>query len=61
MNDTAKHEKCKVEIYNYRNDFQILTSKEKRGVLRNAKTFLKLQKENEILLAGTQSPHIRFG
>jgi hypothetical protein len=53
MNDKPKHKRFKVETYNFGSDFQILTSKEKRGILRNAKNFLKLQKDNEILLART--------
>jgi hypothetical protein len=46
MNDTAKRKGRNVETYDYRNDFQILTSKEKRLILKNAKHLLKLQKGN---------------
>jgi hypothetical protein len=51
MNDTAKQEGCRVETYDYGIDFRFLTSKEKRGILKNAKHLLKLQKENNALLA----------
>ena len=50
MRNTLNHEDYNVDFYDYENDFQILTNKEKRGVLRNAKTFLKLQKENKFFL-----------
>jgi hypothetical protein len=51
MKDTAKQEGVKAEPYDYSKDFKILTPKEKRGILKNAKTLLKLQKENNALLA----------
>jgi hypothetical protein len=51
MNGMAKHEGCKVETSNYGNDFQLLTLKEKRGILKNAKSLLKLQKDNDGLCA----------
>jgi hypothetical protein len=51
MNGTAEHIDCKVETYNYRDDFQLLTRKEKRTVLRNAKYLLKLQRDNDSLIA----------
>jgi hypothetical protein len=43
----AKPKKCITEPHNYGSDFLLLTLKEKRGVLRNAKNLLKLQKEDE--------------
>jgi hypothetical protein len=46
MNDAGKKEGRNVEIYNYGSDFQILTPKEKRRILKNAKQLLNLQKEN---------------
>ena len=52
MNNTAKQAKYKVETCNYGSDFQLLTQKEKRGILKNAKTLLKLQRENSVLPAG---------
>ena len=45
-------ERHKVKNYNFASDFQILTSKEKRVILKNAKTLLKLQKEENVLLSG---------
>jgi len=50
MYNTVNHEDRNVDFYNYENDFLILTNKEKRGILRNAKTFLRLQKENNFFL-----------
>jgi len=52
MNNMVTPEKCKVENYNFAGDFQILTLKEKRVILKNAKTLLKLQKEEGVLLSG---------
>lgn len=46
MNDTGKKERCNVETYDYGSDFQFLTLKEKRVILKNAKHLLKLQKED---------------
>jgi hypothetical protein len=43
----AKDKKRMTESHNYGSDFLLLTLKEKRGVLKNAKTLLKLQKEDE--------------
>jgi hypothetical protein len=51
MNGTANHEGRKVETYHYVNDFKLLTLKEKRGILKNAKSLLKLQRDNEVLCA----------
>jgi hypothetical protein len=56
MNGTAKQERCKVETYHYVNDFQLLTLKEKRGILKNAKSLLKLQKDNDGLTAVADVP-----
>ena len=49
MNNTEIKEGCKVETYDYKSDFLFLTLKEKRGVLKNAKHLLKLQKDAEIV------------
>jgi len=49
MNDTEKQEMCKVENYDYESDFQLLTSKEKRQILRTAKDLYDLQKKNDDL------------
>ena len=49
MNDTAKQKGYKVETYDYGNDFQLLSRKEKRGVLKNAKSLLRLQRENDVV------------
>ena len=46
MKNTVKQKGSKVETYDFGSDFQILTSKEKRDVLKNAKNLLKLQMEN---------------
>ena len=51
MKNTTKQEGGKVEHYDYGSDFQILTRKEKREVLKNAKHLLKLQKDNVAVLA----------
>jgi hypothetical protein len=56
MDDTAKQEGGKVETYDYENDFQILTPKEKREVLKNAKHLLNLQKEDNAVLADASVP-----
>jgi hypothetical protein len=50
MNDKAEKEGVKGESYDYGNDFQLLPRKEKRELVKNAKTLLKLQKENAILV-----------
>ncbi|MDR0290899.1 MAG: hypothetical protein LBI06_08190 [Treponema sp.] len=63
MNGTAKHEERKVETYHYRSDFQLLTQKEKRDILKNAKSLLKLQRDNDFLsaaAAGGQNDKGRF-
>ena len=39
-----------MENYEYESDFQLLTLKEKRGILRNSRILLNLQKENDIFL-----------
>ena len=49
MNGIEKQEMCKVENYDYENDFQLLTLKEKRRILKTAKVLLKLQKKNDDL------------
>ncbi|GHV00373.1 hypothetical protein FACS189483_10390 [Spirochaetia bacterium] len=48
MKDKAKQEGVKGESYDYSKDFKVLTRKEKRALLKNAKTLLKLQKENAL-------------
>ena len=55
MDDTARQEGRKAETYDYLSDFQILPLKEKRGILKNAKHLLKLQKEDAVILADTGS------
>jgi hypothetical protein len=52
MNGTANHEGCMVETSTYGSDFQLLTLKEKKGILKNAKSLLKLQRDNAVLVAG---------
>jgi hypothetical protein len=52
-----KHERLNVENYNFGSDFQILTLKEKRVILKNAKTLLKLQKEERVLISGGTPYH----
>jgi hypothetical protein len=56
MNGTAKREGRKVETYHYVNDFQLLTLKEKRDILKNAKSLLKLQRDNDVLCAVATVP-----
>jgi len=46
MNNMVKKAGCNVETYDYESDFQVLNLKEKRGILKNAKRLLNLQKEN---------------
>ena len=58
MNDKAKQEECKGECFNYESDFQLLTLKEKRGILKNAKNLLLLQRENELLLTKDTLPQV---
>ena len=48
MNDTVKQKVCKVENYEYKSDFQLLTLMEKRRILKTAKILLNLQKKNDI-------------
>ena len=50
LKDKARQAGVKGESYDYSKDFKILTPKEKRGILKNAKALLRLQREN-ILLA----------
>jgi len=52
LKSTVKQKDSKVETYDFGSDFQILTPKEKRVVLKNAKLLLKLQMENNILPVG---------
>ncbi|GHU05890.1 hypothetical protein FACS1894147_12500 [Spirochaetia bacterium] len=58
MKDTAKQEGVKGESYDFGKDFKILTRKEKRALLRNAKTLLKLQKENALSADTPPAPSI---
>jgi len=53
MNDRTTHESSKVENCNFMSDFQILTLKEKRGILKSAKNLLKLQNEDGVLVFGS--------
>jgi hypothetical protein len=57
MNNMVNLENNKVEKCDYENDFQILTLKEKRGILKNAKTLLELQKKESVLMSGDASLH----
>jgi hypothetical protein len=61
MDNTSKNEGCKVETYNFRNDFQLLTRKEKRNILRNAKLLLKLQRDNGGLITVAAAPQKEKG
>jgi hypothetical protein len=58
MKDTAEEEGVKGESYDYGNDFQLLPRKEKRGLVKNAKTLLKLQKENLSMPVDVPAPPI---
>jgi hypothetical protein len=51
MEDTENRGSCKADVNNYGGDFLLLSLKEKRGILKNAKTLLKLQKDNALLSA----------
>ena len=55
MNSIKKQERRYVETYNYKNDFSILTKKEKRRILKNAQHLLKLQQEDAITPSDTGS------
>jgi hypothetical protein len=57
MNYTAQQKGYKVETYNYGNDFQFLSREEKRGLLKNAKKLLRLQRENDVV--GDRNPSIQ--
>ncbi|GHV71609.1 hypothetical protein AGMMS49928_24180 [Spirochaetia bacterium] len=46
MKDKARRVGAEGESYDYCKDFKILTVEEKRGILKNAKDLLRLQKEN---------------
>jgi hypothetical protein len=56
MDGTTKCEGYKVETYNYGDDFQLLTRKEKRDILKNAKFLLRLQRDNGGLIAVNAEP-----
>jgi len=57
MNNMINHENRKVENFNFKDDFQILSLKEKRVIIKNAKTLLKLQNDEASLFSGgTSSP-----
>jgi hypothetical protein len=49
MKDTARQEEIEGESYDYSEDFTVLTPVEKREVLKTAKNFLKLLKDNDLL------------
>jgi hypothetical protein len=57
MNDKAEKEGVKEESYDYGNDFKVLPRKEKRGLVKNAKTLLKLQRENALLADAPVPPN----
>ena len=48
MDNTVKQDDDFVEPCNFENDFQILTLKEKRAVLKNARHLLELQKKDTL-------------
>jgi DNA-binding transcriptional regulator GbsR (MarR family) len=56
LKSTVNQKGGKVETYDFGSDFKILTPKEKREILKNAKNLLKLQMENNVLPAGA---HVR--
>ncbi|GHV86972.1 hypothetical protein AGMMS50255_2680 [Spirochaetia bacterium] len=58
MKDRAKQAGDKGESYDFGKDFKILTRKEKRALLRNAKTLLKLQTENALSADTPPAPSI---
>jgi len=58
MNDTAKQGGTKGEFYDFSNDFTLLTNGEKRGVLKTAKTYWKLLKDNDALLAAAENDRL---
>jgi hypothetical protein len=57
MNDKAEKEGVKEESYDYGNDFKVLSRKEKRGLVKNAKTLLKLHWENALLADAPPPPN----
>ena len=50
MNDKTNQKVDKRDFFVYGSDFIILSSKEKRVILRTAKNLLKLQQENNVVL-----------
>jgi hypothetical protein len=54
-NDKAGKDGVKGESYDFSKDFQLLPRKERRDLVENAKTLLKLQRDNA-LLANAESP-----
>jgi len=55
MNDKARRCDSKGEFFDFRNDFILLTNGEKRNVLKTARTYWKLLKDNDALLADAKS------
>jgi hypothetical protein len=58
MKDKAEQEGVKGESYDFSKDFKVLSHKEKRELVKNAKTLLKLQRENLSMLADAPAPPI---
>ncbi|MDR2375087.1 MAG: hypothetical protein LBD96_01460 [Treponema sp.] len=56
MNDKTEEEEVKGEFYDYSNDFHLLSRKERRGLVKNAKHLLKLQRENAMLADADSAP-----
>jgi len=55
MNDKAKRCDNKGEFFDFRNDFTLLTSGEKRNVLKTARTYWNLLKDNDALPAHAEN------
>jgi len=55
MNDKVKWCDGKGEFFDFGNDFTLLTNMEKQSVLKTAKTYWKLLKDNDALPATTEN------
>jgi hypothetical protein len=56
MKDKARQERGKGESYDYGKDFKVLTPIEKSGILKTAKTLLKVQKKTALLVEAPAPP-----
>jgi hypothetical protein len=57
MKDNGMNEKDNGTSCDYSKDFTVLSPTEKQGILKTAKTLLKVQQEDTALLADAPIPH----